>query len=204
MNAEQAPKAASCREASDTSTDRLRRGSGNGTRRNTGNPAGGVARANRQPERVRPGRSGWRRGPLYRGSRVTPVEGRGLGWRAARDGGRDVGTGASLTTSLRRRRRKLPKAAEFDPRGFEGGAQRPVASPQCRTLGKLVSQLCSIPLIVVRRLSLTARILVAALRGPYRVLRPARCRSRSIPRAPMSVRVLRPCSLPDLSGRRSG
>ena len=34
---------------------------GNG--RNTGSPAGGVARANRQPARVRSGRAGWRRGP---------------------------------------------------------------------------------------------------------------------------------------------
>ena len=34
-----------------------------GDGRNTGSPAGGVARANRQPARVRPGRSGWRRGP---------------------------------------------------------------------------------------------------------------------------------------------
>ena len=34
---------------------------GNG--RNTGSPAGGVARANRQPARVRSGRTGWRRGP---------------------------------------------------------------------------------------------------------------------------------------------
>ena len=34
-----------------------------GDGRNTGSPAGGVACANRQPARVRSGRSGWRRGP---------------------------------------------------------------------------------------------------------------------------------------------
>ena len=34
---------------------------GNG--RNTRSPAGGVARANRQPARARSGRTGWRRGP---------------------------------------------------------------------------------------------------------------------------------------------
>ena len=34
-----------------------------GDGRNTGSPAGGVARANRQPARVRSGRAGWRRGP---------------------------------------------------------------------------------------------------------------------------------------------
>ena len=62
---------------------------------------GGVVRADRQPARVRSGRSGWRRGPQYRGNRVTPVEGRGLGSRAAHDGGRDVGTGVSLSASER-------------------------------------------------------------------------------------------------------
>ena len=34
-----------------------------GDGRNTGSPAGGVARANRQPARVGSGRAGWRRGP---------------------------------------------------------------------------------------------------------------------------------------------
>ena len=72
-----------------------------GDGRNTGSPAGGVARANRQPARARSDRAGWRRGPQYRGSRVTPVEGRGLGSRAAHDGGRDVGTGVSLSASER-------------------------------------------------------------------------------------------------------
>ena len=33
---------------------------------------------NWQLARDRPGRMGWRRGSKYRGSRVTPVEGRGL------------------------------------------------------------------------------------------------------------------------------
>jgi hypothetical protein len=37
-----------------------------------------IAVVNRQLVRARPGRVGWRRGPQYRGSRVTPVEGRGL------------------------------------------------------------------------------------------------------------------------------
>ena len=37
---------------------------GNG--RNTGSPAGGVARANRRPVRARSGRPGWRRSPYYR------------------------------------------------------------------------------------------------------------------------------------------
>ena len=53
------------------------------------------------PRRVRSGRAGWRRGPQYRGNRVTPAEGRGLSSRAAHDGGRDVGTGENLTASER-------------------------------------------------------------------------------------------------------
>ena len=57
---------------------------GNG--RNTGSPAGGVARANRQPTRARSGRTGWRRGPYYRRSRVMPVEGRDLRWKRWRKG----------------------------------------------------------------------------------------------------------------------
>ena len=56
--------------------------------RNTGSPVGGVARTNRNPARDRPGRSGWRRGLYYRGSRVMPAEGRGPGSRAIREGGK--------------------------------------------------------------------------------------------------------------------
>jgi hypothetical protein len=40
-------------------------------------PGDGI-RINWQLVRVRSGRVGWRRGLQYRGSRVTPVEGRGL------------------------------------------------------------------------------------------------------------------------------
>jgi hypothetical protein len=49
-----------------------------GTRRNTGSPSGDRSRINRKLVRVSPGRLGWRRGPQYRRSRVTPGEGRGL------------------------------------------------------------------------------------------------------------------------------
>src|ERR1039458_9786609 len=41
-------------------------------------PAVIAVRINWQLARDRPGRMGWRRGSKYRGSRVTPVEGRGL------------------------------------------------------------------------------------------------------------------------------
>jgi len=51
---------------------------------NTGDPAqcDAKGRSNRPPARAGQGRVGRRRGPYYRGSRVTPVEGRGLGSRA--------------------------------------------------------------------------------------------------------------------------
>ena len=97
--------AVSGREASDASTGRFRRGSGGGTCGRGGwTPHGKPSRwrgTRRQPARVSPGRSGWRRGPQYRGSRVTPVEERDLSSRAAHDGGRDVGTGVSLSASER-------------------------------------------------------------------------------------------------------
>ena len=48
---------------------------------------------NRTPVRDRPGALGWRRGSLYRGSRVMPVEGRGLSSRRTQDVVRDLGIG---------------------------------------------------------------------------------------------------------------
>ena len=54
---------------------------------NTGSPVRwiGESRTNRRPARERPGCTGWRRGPYYRGSQVTLVEGRGLGSRAMQE-----------------------------------------------------------------------------------------------------------------------
>src|SRR5713226_993686 len=49
--------------------------------RNTGSPKARSAMTNRKPVRDRPGALGWRRGSEYRGSRVTPVEGRDLSSR---------------------------------------------------------------------------------------------------------------------------
>ena len=57
-----------------------------GTGRNTGSSAGGVARANRQPARVRLGRQGGGEVRRYQGSRVMPVEGRDLRWKRWRKG----------------------------------------------------------------------------------------------------------------------
>ena len=52
-------------------TARMEEGNG----RNTGSPGGGVARANRQPARVRSGRAGWRRGPVVCARQRTGQEG---------------------------------------------------------------------------------------------------------------------------------
>jgi hypothetical protein len=50
---------------------------------NTGDPAGCLGGpGNLSPARAGQGQAGCRRGPYNRGSRVTPVEGRGLGSRA--------------------------------------------------------------------------------------------------------------------------
>src|SRR5262249_36619568 len=49
-------------------------------------PSGESRGLNRTPVRDRPGRMGWRRGPQYRRSRVTPVEGRGLSSRSTHEG----------------------------------------------------------------------------------------------------------------------
>ena len=50
--------------------------------RNTGSPiAWSVVTANLGPVTVGQGAMGWRRGPYYRGGRVMPAEGRGLGSR---------------------------------------------------------------------------------------------------------------------------
>jgi len=49
---------------------------------NTGSP---LSRGNQRFARTGLGGSGWRRGPYYRRSRVTPVEGRGLSSRAMQE-----------------------------------------------------------------------------------------------------------------------
>ena len=108
LNAEADPrrrkgKAASGREVSDASTDRFRPVGmavacmEEGIGRNTGSPAGGVARANRQPARVRLGRVGWRRGPQYQGSWVMPVE---EGTSGGSDGEREQARGTIYPRQL--------------------------------------------------------------------------------------------------------
>ena len=63
---------------------------------------------NRTPARARSGALGWRRGSQYRGSQVTPVEGRDLSSRLTQQVVRDFGDWA--TYQLRKTVQKLQKA----------------------------------------------------------------------------------------------
>src|SRR5260370_36271388 len=53
---------------------------------------------NRTPARDRPGALGWRRGSQYRGSRVTPVEGRDLSSRQTQQVVRDLEIGQPINS----------------------------------------------------------------------------------------------------------
>src|SRR6478672_7533390 len=53
---------------------------------------------NRTPARDRPGALGWRRGSQYRGSRVTPVEGRDLSSRLTQQVVRDLEIGQPINS----------------------------------------------------------------------------------------------------------
>src|SRR5262249_6846552 len=61
-------------------------------------PNGESCELNRTPARARPGRLGWRRGSEYRGSRVTPVEGRDPSSGPMVEGAESREIGASLST----------------------------------------------------------------------------------------------------------
>ncbi len=78
-------------EKSEDDAQSLHRGSGGSTymkesARNTGSPTAWSGMTNRTPARDGPGAMGWRRGSVYRGSRVTPGGGRELGSRQWRRG----------------------------------------------------------------------------------------------------------------------
>jgi len=57
-----------------------------------------AVRINQRLVRARLGRMGSRRGPYYRRSRVTPVEGRGLSWKSTQEVTKTEGLALSLTT----------------------------------------------------------------------------------------------------------
>src|SRR6266496_4725387 len=81
----------------------LRRGSGDSmyTRKAYATreaPRRGSGMTNRTPARDRPGALGWRRGSLYRGSRVMPVEGRDLSSRRTQYVVRDLEIGEPINS----------------------------------------------------------------------------------------------------------
>src|SRR6202022_574294 len=66
--------------------------------RNTGSPKAWAAMTNRKPVRDRLGALGSRRGSQYRGSRVTPVEGRDLSSRLTQQVVRDLEIGQPINS----------------------------------------------------------------------------------------------------------
>src|SRR5258705_6451216 len=66
--------------------------------RNTGSPMAWSAMTNRTPARDRSGALGWRRGSQYRGSRVTPGEGRDLSSRQTQQVVRDLEIGQPINS----------------------------------------------------------------------------------------------------------
>src|ERR1700694_1808672 len=66
--------------------------------RNTGSPMAWSAMTNRTPARDRAGALGWRRGSQYRGSRVTPGEGRDLSSRRTQQVVRDLEIGQPINS----------------------------------------------------------------------------------------------------------
>src|SRR6266568_4964371 len=85
--------------------------------RNTGSPEAWSAMTNRKPVRDRPGALGWRRGSYYRGSRVTPVEGRDLSSRQTQQVVRDLEIGQPINSE------NCSETAEGVARESEGGSR---------------------------------------------------------------------------------
>src|SRR6516165_3343256 len=81
---------------------------------------------NRTPVRDRPGALGWRRGPQYRGSRVMPVEGRGLGSRQTQEVVRDLEIGQPINSE------ECSETADGVTRESEGRSGH-IASMPCTT-----------------------------------------------------------------------
>src|SRR5882762_3794575 len=115
--------------------------------RNTGSPMAWSGMTNRTPARDRSGAVGWRRGSQYRGSRVTPVEGRDLSSRQTQQVVRDLEIGQPINSencsetaegvareSEGRSRLSLLRAVRQDqPRRHSGSCVCPVPLQQGRT-----------------------------------------------------------------------
>src|SRR5262252_698225 len=110
--------------------------------RNTGNPKAWSGMTNRTPARDRLGTLGWRRGSLYRGSRVTPGEGRDLSSRRTQDVVRDLGIGQPINSE------ECSETADGAARESEGRSRLPLLCPvrQDQPGRHLGPCLCSMPL----------------------------------------------------------
>src|SRR6266850_1482250 len=99
--------------------------------RNTGSPMAWSAMTNRMPARDRSGALGWRRGSQYRGSRVTPVEGKDLSSRQTQYVVKDLEIGQPINSN------KCSEAADgvarasvkSCPRAGRGKSACPVVCP---------------------------------------------------------------------------
>src|SRR3981189_1762823 len=108
--------------------------------RNTGSPMAWSAMTNRTPARDRSGALGWRRGAEYRGSRVTPVEGRDLSSRQTQQVVRDLEIGQPINSE------NCSETAEGVARESEGRSRvsllRPVRpAPGSENLGSVALKL---------------------------------------------------------------
>src|SRR5262252_4463720 len=110
--------------------------------RNTGNPKAWSGMTNRTPARDRLGTLGWRRGSLYRGSRVTPGEGRDLSSRRTQDVVRDLGIGQPINSE------ECSETADGVARESESRSRLPLLRPvrQDQPGRHLGLCLCSMPL----------------------------------------------------------
>jgi hypothetical protein len=98
-----------------------------GKRTQHGKPHRVVERTiNRQPVRDGSGAAGWRRGSYYRGSRVTPTEGRSLGSRRMQEATREPRLGQPYTTRQFQTLRSACHAeAKGEPERYVRGTRRP-------------------------------------------------------------------------------
>src|SRR5262249_9743448 len=108
----------------------------------TGGPKAWSGMINRTPARDRPGALGWRRGSQYRGSRVTPVEGRGLSSRRTQHVVRDLEIGQPINSE------ECSETADGVARESEGRSRLSVLCPvrQDQPRGRSGSCLCPVPL----------------------------------------------------------
>src|SRR6266542_5333768 len=112
-------------------------------------PRRGSGMTNRTPARDRPGALGWRRGSLYRGSRVMPVEGRDLSSRRTQYVVRDLEIGEPINSEeCSETAEECSETADGVARESEGRSRLSLLCPvrQDQPRGHPGSCLCPVPL----------------------------------------------------------